>query len=136
MVRINTIIVLAGFISISVFGLFLMPYDGSSHDMACLASLINHSASPCPQQDPLGFANFHNNAVKKISSFILVENMALLTLFLFLLILFWGAGFALSSNQTTETVLSVENYELPITSYQLPSFIRWFSIHENSPSFV
>lgn len=69
-----TIIAVIGFVSISLFGLVLMPYN-SDHAIDCLASLINNSASPCPESDPLGFANFHNNAIKKISTLTVIDGV-------------------------------------------------------------
>src|SRR3990167_5052224 len=61
-----TITALAGFLSLSIFGLWLMPYS-PNHDHRCLAAFINNAKSPCPEEDPMGFANFHGGALKKIS---------------------------------------------------------------------
>jgi len=129
-----TITALAGFISISVFGLFLMPYDGSHHDTSCLASLINNLESPCPSQDPLGFASFHSSAVSKISNLIPIDAVsiaymaAMAMLILGLLYVRPFRGLSLSPLILISKSIAVSH---PFRIEQR----NWFSLHENSPSF-
>ena len=128
-------VVLVGFLAISVFGLLLMPYDGSSHDKNCLASLINNTESPCPRDDPFGFASFHNLAVKKISSMTLVGDFT--ALYILAVMMFLSVGYILTS---LDNKLSVEGVrfsrsEILKTKYTIQDTISfWFSLHENSPS--
>lgn len=133
--KLLTIAALVGFVSISVFGIFLMPYDGSAHDRSCLASLINHAASPCPQDDPLGFANFHNNALKKISSLTVVDSMTVMAMAIILAI----SLFSLISNRAISGKLSNSfifyTLERQFFTYKASPQLAWFSLHENSPSF-
>ena len=134
MVKTWTIISLLGFLWIAIFGLVLMPYDGSAHDVNCLASLVNGVASPCPQNDPLGFASFHNNALQKISSLTIIDGAtALYVIFALGLVLF---GFLLiKSAQQDFLKLAVTSQNLRATGYHVQTErLNWFSLHENSPS--
>lgn len=130
-----TIFVLLGFVSISVFGLILMPFDGSHHDRSCLASVINNSVSPCPQADPLGFVNFHSNALKKISSLTLVDDVAIFYAIVLLVTLLLGSAFLLLADKFLIELRKFYNSILPVTGHQLLVTRSWFSLHENSPSF-
>ncbi len=130
-----TIIALMSFTTISLLGIFLMPYDGSSHDMACFASLINGAKSPCPENDPLGFANFHNNAMSKISSLIPIESASILVIAIGLILSLF-LMFRFADGNTSVSVIAFE-YSLETKSFSTgPDRLSWFSLHENSPSLV
>ena len=130
-----TIFALTGFISISFFGLLSIHHQGD-HMTECLASRLNGSDIPCPEADPLGFAYFHSNALKKISNLIVINGVtALYSMALGLILSFglWGlAGFnKFFGNE-------IKFYQLqPLTTYYLLLAIglHWLSLHENSPSF-
>ena len=137
MKHIWTIIALTGFVFVSVFGLSLMPYNGPHHDLVkCLASLVNSSESPCPQADPIGFASFHNNALKKISSLILVENTAMFYAMILSVILFLSLMFTLPASGYSSGRAWHSGSLLPVVSHQLLAVRKWFSLHENSPSSI
>ncbi len=130
MKKVWTIIALGSLISVSLFGLILMPYH-SNHDIACLASLVNNAASPCPRANPLGFVNFHNDAVKKITNLILVDPISVAYLATIAALLFFSFFIVQSagSNFVTKPIspffrLETRNYKL--TTRQL----FWFALHE------
>jgi hypothetical protein len=137
MKSLRTIIALVGFISISVFGLLLMPYDGSSHDANCFASLINNAESPCPKNDPLGFANFHNNAIKKISGLIPVDAVSIAYFALIIGLIFYSLLVAPSSqgNFIAHPVF-ISSADITKTHSSESGKLYWLSLHENSPSLV
>ncbi|OGN00147.1 MAG: hypothetical protein A3B91_01895 [Candidatus Yanofskybacteria bacterium RIFCSPHIGHO2_02_FULL_41_29] len=129
-----TITALIGFILISVFGLFLMPYDGSHHDTSCLASLINNLESPCPSGDPLGFANFHNDAVSKILNLIPTDAVSIAYLASLIMLIFGLFYFRPFQDLLLSPLASIS--ESISVSYPPQTDQRsWFSLHENSPSF-
>jgi hypothetical protein len=132
-----TITALAGFISISVFGLLLMPYDGSDHDTACLASVINNAQSPCPEDDPLGFINFHNNAIQKISGLIPVDaaSVAYFAFIIGMIFYFTLASYSQSSLAARPVFITGVEYTVKSLSSESGN-IYWLSLHENSPSFA
>ena len=128
-----TIIALTGFISISLFGLLSIHHQGG-HMAECLASRLNGSSVPCPQADPLGFANFHSNALKKISNLIVVDSAGVLYVLISALLLFGLSNF-LEFPRFSVRKIGFYRPELHTTSNLLPAVLAWFSIHENSPSF-
>lgn len=132
------ITVLVGFISISVFGLLLMAHDGSSHDTDCFASVINNAQSPCPKDDPLGFINFHNNAIQKISSLIPVDAVSVAYFALILGLIFYSTSAILPARSNLivhPIVVSRAEYINKINSSESGN-LYWLSLHENSPSFT
>lgn len=130
-----TIFVLAGFVSISLFSLPLMQYDGSSHDMACLATIINGSKSPCPEEDPLGFAGFHGSVIQKISGSPALSVSALVYLSLiFSAALFGFLTLRLVSEVGVGRAISGFNLRSEVSLVSSRNLF-WISLHENSPSF-
>lgn len=129
---------LAGFISISVFGLLLMPYDGSSHDTACFASVINNAQSPCPKDDPSGFINFHNNAIQKISSLIPIDAVSVAYFALILGLIFYGmlAVLPTTSNLISSPIVVLRAEYINKSHSSESGNLYWLSLHENSPSFT
>src|SRR3989344_4185238 len=93
-----TTIALVGFISVSLFGLLLIQHQGG-HAVECLASQLNGSNAPCPEADPLGFASFHSNALKKISNLIVINGAATSYLIILLAISMSGSMLFLSDNK-------------------------------------
>jgi len=133
--KILTLTVFIGFISISIFGLILMPHSGSHHNLSCLASVVNNSESPCPKGDPFGFASFHNSAVKKISNFTISESITLLYSIIYAFLLL-SLVFLLSADKFLTERIKFTVLVLPIIDYRLLVTRDWLSLHENSPSCI
>lgn len=95
----------------------------------CLASRLNGLNAPCPQADPIGFANFHSSALKVISNFIIVDNVAALYFIAFALLLFGLSGFI----KFPEFSLSKVGFYRPEshpTGYLPLSILSWLALHE------
>jgi hypothetical protein len=129
-----TIIALSGFIYVSLFGLLFIHHQGD-YMIECLASRLNGSDAPCPQADPFGFANFHNNALKKISTLIPVDVASIAYLALIAGLLFFGFSAVLLANKNLIPISALEYPHLTGVNPVQARKLAWFSIHENSPSF-
>lgn len=126
--RVWTIIALAGFISISLFGLLSITHQ-SSHMAECLASQLNGSNAPCPQADPLGFANFHSDALKKISNLIIIDGPTVLYALVLAILLLGLSGF-LEFLKFSVRKIGFYRPELQTTSYLLSPVLSWLALHE------
>lgn len=102
----------------------------------CLASQLNGSNAPCPQVDPIGFANFHSDAFKKISNLTTVDSLTVFYAIVFAILLYLGAVFVLTVSGFLFKGIRIFNSVLPVVSYQLLVTRNWFSLHENSPSVI
>lgn len=126
-------IALTGFVAVSFFGLLYIHHQGD-HIAECLASRLNGSDAPCPEADPLGFANFHNDAIKKISTLIPVDVTSIAYLALIASLLFFGLFVVSLADKNLIPTSVLEYYPLigidPVRARKL----AWLSIHENSPS--
>lgn len=136
MKRIWTIIVISSFVAV-LFGSLYTTAHGDSHGFICLAVKINGSEAPCPEADPFGFASFHSNALKKISSLIIVDSAALLYIIALHIFLICGAVSFLDFNKLSLRRIKFSEFELLTASGSLPAAkLFWFSLHENSPSYI
>ena len=81
MMRCLSVIILVGFVSLSVFGVFGMLENGMQEGTTCLASLAQNGACP-PPEHTFASAVFHANALKVFSTALLsvVLSLASLTL--------------------------------------------------------
>lgn len=130
------VIALVGFVAVSFFGLLSIHHQGD-HIAECLASRLNGSDAPCPEADPFGFANFHNDALKKISNLIIIDSAAVFYLMaLYTFLTFWAISL-LDFNGLSLSRIRFSKLELLALSYPLQAIrLSWFSLHENSPSFL
>ena len=128
------IIALAGIVSVSFFGLLSIHHQGD-HIAECLASRLNGSDAPCPEADPFGFANFHNDALKKISTLIPVDIASIAYLALIAGLLFFGLFAVPLADKNLIRVSILEYSSLTGINPVQARKLAWFSIHENSPSF-
>lgn len=131
MKRISTIFIISSFIAI-LFGSFYMTENGFN----CLASKLNNAVAPCPVSDPFGFADFNNNAIKKISSLTLVDSvmagyLALFASFTVFIRILFRAG--RSSLIPMPAFISAKEL-ISKNSSAYSEKLGWFSRHENSPS--
>ena len=119
------ILLIAGFLSITVLGFTGMDIDGRGH-MNCIATAVQGKV--CPEAlGILGFINFHANAIKVFST--AVFEMSILALFPFLL-----AGF-ISTKISSSLRSALPIYRFPqflLTSASLPqeTFFDWLALHE------
>ena len=128
------IIALAGFVAVSFFGLLSIHHQGD-HIAECLASRLNGSDAPCPEADPFGFANFHNDALKKISTLIPVDIASIAYLALIAGLLFFGLFAVPLADKNLIPISVLECLHLTGVNPVQARKLAWFSIHENSPSF-
>lgn len=129
-----TIIVLLSFLVV-LFGSFFMTAHGSSHGFVCLATKLNGSEVPCPVADPLGFATFHGEALRKFSNLIVIDGLAILYVLIFALSLSVLLGLLKFYKFSVEKI-GFYRPTLLIIGYPLSSILAWFSLHENSPSYI
>ncbi len=129
-----TILSLSGFIYVSLFGLLFIHHQGD-HIAECLASQLNGLDAPCPQADPFGFANFHNDALKKISTLIPVDVASIAYLALIAGLLFFGLFAIPLADKNLIPISALEYPHLTGVNPVQARKLAWFSIHENSPSF-
>lgn len=110
-----------------VFGAFGI-HDGHHGYFQCVASLINGAKAPCPENNLFGFISFHANALGHFSLAVLVVGV-LLSL---VLVLFWVS---LNQNERDKASPYLAESNL-LQPQEQRNFISWFSLHENSPSFI
>lgn len=129
-----TSIALMGFVSISLFGLLSITHE-NGNIAECLASRLNGSVAPCPQSDPLGFANFHSNALKTISNLVFIDSITALYSVAMALILILSSVALLASNKFSLEHIKFSWSERLTSDYSQPIVgLAWLSLHENSPS--
>ena len=132
-----TIIALLGFMSFSLFGLFSLHHQGG-HVTECLASQLIGSDAPCPEADPLGFANFHNQAVKKILNLILVDAASIIYLSVLVFLIF----ISLFNAQLIKNSSAIKSVKIPFRlefrNRKLETNkLFWLALHEKrDPSFI
>src|SRR3989344_1193866 len=132
--KILTIIVIVSFISV-LFGSFISMAYGSTHAIICLATWLNGSEAPCPETDPIGFANFHGGALRNFSSPVVVDSSALLLMIASLGILMLSLLLTDISDKELIRLVAVSFFDSRSQSYVLRvGELNWLSLHENSPS--
>lgn len=130
-----TTFLLAGFVSIAVFGIFGMHAGMQNHDGGCGAAIAQ--GTDCPKQSAsLEYLTFHLDAFRGFSTVVFGENiMASLLTFVLLVI---GAGTAsLLGNLTPPQLdLAYSHYKQHknFSSSSQRQLLRWFALHENSPA--
>ncbi|MBI2064730.1 MAG: hypothetical protein HYT62_01610 [Candidatus Yanofskybacteria bacterium] len=134
--QIWTIVVIVSFISVLSGSFISMAYSGT-YRVICLATQLNGSEAPCPEADPIGFANFHGEALRKFSNVLIVDGPVLLYAIVLLAILMLGTTLIdWSGNRSAKSVAVLFSN---LRSKNQPLFadnLNWFSLHENSPSLI
>lgn len=126
---------LSGFLAISVFG-FLAINHGDKHNV-CIAAIAGKM--PClAKEGLLSLINFHLNALKSFS--MAVFDLAQITMFnvsfLFLSLVFLGLFFVFRFVPALPKFISSGFDISKLPNLFKRDFIRWLSLHENSPTFV
>lgn len=130
-----TIMVIVSFLSV-LFGSFMMTSHGSSHASICLATRLNGSEAPCPESNPIGFANFHGEALRKFSNLIIVDGSALLYAIALLGVVTFGFLSANLSERYLVKLAVISSLKSKAKSYPAQANrLNWFSLHENSPAY-
>ncbi len=135
MKNILSLLLVASFASIAVFGVFGMNAGMYNHDGGCIAATVQ--GADCPtQSDSFEYLTFHLDAFREFSTATFGENILASLLALALLVV--GAGLALFLGNRASPQLDFayslyrqrENSDSP-SEQQL---LRWLALHENSPS--
>lgn len=130
--QIFSLLLIAGFVAVAVFGVFAM-HPQNSHGAGCIAAIAK--GQPClGEKDIFASLNFHINSFKEFST--AVFGGTIFAAF----ILFAALALALASilGQPTNFVTSCqarrfsEQRSLPLQR----KFIHWLARHENSPNFA
>lgn len=131
--KILAVSILSIFIGIAVFGFFRM--DMSHGHNNCIASIMNPNAL-CPDADSLAMSAFHVETFRNFLSATFGGGMSMLLL-MFLFTVVVGLAFLGRTLATKQlSLLQKPLYPCPQRSSHRINFDNWFSIHENSPSFV
>lgn len=130
-----TVVVLVSFIGVAVFGLVGMYHNNSqNHNSDCIWA--TSQSADCPKQSNLiGYLTLHLNAFKDFAT-VTFGHIATSLLVLSLFVI--GAIFGILLKNLALPKLSLAYHRLKwLDSFRPPSlykFIRWLSLHENSPS--
>lgn len=124
-----SLFLLLSFVGIAVFGAFVMNHGGEHN--VCIASTFFGAKAPCPQKNPLGFINFHLNALKSFSN-------AFVVFFALILVAGLGTVFSRDSRAAPSGFNSWRRLSLKLLSTFSGKwkFVYWLSLHETSPTFV
>ena len=130
-----TILILAGFLGITVFGVTAMSHEEEQGHEGCLAALAGGVNCPMEASQAL-FLNFHLNTIKSFSlvtPYVSTTLEILLSLWtLALLFLFLGFGHKLPPPLVA--VRSRRKDSRTLFLFHRNQFTRWLSLHENSPT--
>lgn len=132
------IVLLTGFISVAVFGVFGMNHGGGqSHDMAssnCIAATAKGTG--CPEEaSPINAVAFHLDTLKDFSLAIFGEDLSVSFLMFVLLATSIGFLILLGNTAPPRFNFAYERYKpgrLDTSSKR--KFFHWIALHENSPS--
>lgn len=135
------IILMVGFVGISVFGSFGMHTQADmnmqGHDMPS-SNCIGATAQgvDCPKQaDPIDFATFHIDAFRGFSLATFGENLMGMLLLIFATLIFIGlAFFSPRLFKIPKLAFYRQHFRDFISSPQQQQLIRWLALHEKSPT--
>jgi len=131
-----TIALFLSFLSVAVFG-FLAINHGSDKHNACIAAIAGKM--PClAEEGLLSLINFHLNALKSFSMavFDLAQISAFNVALIFLSLMFLGRLFVSRFIPVLSKFVS-PGFEISKQPNLFKiNFIRWLSLHENSPTLV
>lgn len=135
-------ILLIGFVSLAVFGVFGMHAQADmnmrGHDMPtsnCVGATVN--GTDCPKQaDPIDYLTFHFDAFRSFSLATFGESvMGAFLLLAFAALLFVGlAFFKPHLFEPPQLAFSRQRFGDPFSPPQKQELARWLALHENSPA--
>ena len=125
-------ILLAGFVSVAVFGVFGMHAGMRSHDDGCVAATAQWA--DCPKQaSPFDYLTFHLDAYRNFSLITFGKSIMniLLLVFAALGTVFFSQHFSKPPQLLSQRYRSRDFFSPP----QKQKLARWLALHENSPAF-
>lgn len=130
-----TTFLIFSFIGVAVFGIFSMHADTQNHDGGCIA--MASQGKDCPKQiNPFDYTAFHLNAFRGFSTTTFNNGFSASLLLLFLLVA--GMGVGVRGDKLISQELSLATSHRPGSELfdrsQKYKFLRWLSLHENSPA--
>ncbi len=123
MKSIFTVIALAGFAGVMLFGSFLMIHEASH--ASCLPTLMG--TNECQSANPLEYVRVHIGALERLTN--AIPAFSMLAAFAIIALLFYAGAFALR-----KPLLASQKYQLhrwdsePRSAHR--KFLKWFAIHE------
>lgn len=128
------IIIAISFVSVAVFGFWLMTHDQMMGHGSCVANTIQGSL--CAKMNPFAFAGFHISAFNNFVS-VVIQNLAIAALMVFALTAAIAMTFLGMIGTTPPIGLARwTDYGNRAEFVHKIRFIFWCSLHENSPSFI
>lgn len=125
---VSTVFLIVSFIGIAVFGVFAMSHE-SGHSQGCIAAVAR--GADCPN-NVLPFVAFHFDTFKSFSNAIF-GNLPALFLVSFLVV-----GIATRIRAASPPTPSYRHLRQIFSLLSLAfnrKIVRWFALHENSPTF-
>ena len=129
-------ILIISFMGVAALGaMFMMPHGDHGEEVACIASLAK--GNMCPKGDVFASLAFHVSAFKNFSTAVFAGSSLIFLLASIALLIFTSiAIFRLLA--VPKTVLNFNTrYRYLFDFISIPpkqEFLRWFSLHENSPT--
>jgi len=133
MKRAATILLLLSIGSITLFGFNAMHAASGTHGTRCLASAFTVAEPPCPESNVVGFIGYHLDAFRTFSLATLISFTSLL----FVTSALWTIHINQPLNQPLLVSARAFSRRIPIlpSQFRSASEWRWYSLHENSPSY-
>ena len=129
-----TTLLAASFVGVAIFGVFGMHTDMQNHDGGC--ALAQSQGTNCPKQvSPIDYIIFHLGAFRSVSTATFSDGLFASLVLLSLLIV--GIGLGMLSGNAFLLKLSSSYYRYGPELFISPPksrFLRWTSLHENSPT--
>ena len=128
-----TILLLLSVFSVTLFGLTSMHTHGTDSNPRCLASMFSQADAPCPQEDPIGFASYHLDAFQTFSLAVFSDGLIVAFLAVLSMLFLSIQPFSLAYILIERPFNRISDSPIHFASRRI---LNWFSIHENSPSFI
>lgn len=130
-----TTCLIAGFVGIAVFGIFVMNHNSGHSLNGCIAATANRT--DCPKEgNPFSFLVFHLNVFRSFSTAAFGENLVRMLLLLIGAALTIAVGAIASISAATAFAADYHRRRF-LESYSFPfqrELAHWLALHENSPA--
>jgi len=129
-----TLILLIGFVGISVFGFSVFSHGMSDSGSGCITSPID--GTPCPT-NIVAMTLQHVSALQTLTVSVIPSFFSWLSLFAFILLISFSIVFFYKNLLHPKSELLYQRFrDLKLKSlYSHQKFISWLSLFENSPAF-
>lgn len=128
MTKAVSVSIIAAFVGMAVFSIFLMAMDATAGHGSCLARLANGGA--CPTSNLLSYLTFHFDAFKLFSTAIFATGIISLAFLTFV----FGLPKLASPVNNPRFYPRYLNSPKPAAPFK-KQLIRWLSLHNQSPSY-